>query len=204
MRSRRTFASGLRPVPRAEGVPGAESRGGAVPARGGCRSSISRGSGPDFRRALPDQSGPSPFGMTTTGAWERRVNRVSHPVARALERRATIRAEPPWPWMTRRVCSRAATRSSRRIPSSERGGTRPMNRAKRLWRWPGYHCCRARSLVRLGLVASIRVAPPVDCLSQHGSRENRPNFTQVGRNPAAFVQAWLDTARTQDPEGHSS
>jgi hypothetical protein len=37
----------------------------------------------------------------------------------------------------------------------------PMNRAKRLWRWPAYHCCRAQSLVRLGLVASIRVAPPI-------------------------------------------
>src|SRR5262245_49953675 len=65
-------------------------------------------------------------------------------------------------------CWRAMTEGFTGVPTT---ATKPMNRAKRHWRWPAYHCCRARSLVRLGLVASIPGDPPTLCKPCHGDIE---------------------------------
>jgi hypothetical protein len=46
------------------------------------------------------------------------------------------------------------------LSGPEEDRTTPMNRAKRRCRCLAYHICLARSLVRLGLVASIGVVPP--------------------------------------------
>ena len=59
-----------------------------------------------------------------------------------------------------------------RPPSGVAVAPKPSHRANRLWRWPAYHVCLARSRVRLALVPSI--TPPL-------SRRPRP-LRSLGAN----------------------
>ena len=54
-------------------------------------------------------------------------------------------------------------------------GVNPRNRAKRRRRSWAYHCCRARSLVRRLLVASIVVISAVDPAASAEGRAERPS-----------------------------
>ena len=61
-------------------------------------------------------------------------------------------------------------------------GVNPKNRAKRRRRSWAYHCCRARSLVRRLLVASIVVISAVDAAASAEGCVEPPSATLSGVN----------------------
>ena len=61
-------------------------------------------------------------------------------------------------------------------------GVNPKNRAKRRRRSWAYHCCRARSLVRRLLVASIVVISAVDAAGSAEGCAEPPSATLSGMN----------------------
>jgi len=88
-------------------------------------------------------------------------------------------------------------------------GVNPKNRAKRRRRSRAYHCCRARSLVRRLLVASIVVVSAVDAAAsaEDGQSLPRRRFWPCTKVEKGWVRHFLPAMRSGQcplPIPHSS